>query len=259
LQELIAGKPPFDTGDLTELQAMIRTGAPRKLRVDVPDAAEGLELVILRCLEKNKNDRFDNVVDLASALAPFGGEGAALLAERVGLVANAAAGRQAVTDRNSVLERPPTPLAFVPISERQPPVATAASPRSAEQRSEVAEAAKHGTNTSIARDADYLLPPPQSRWKAITFSAVMSVAIVGGILGFARYRAEEGLRADAPPPPVPVAETSAAPSASNIPSVAAAIDLKPPAGGKTGVKPARAAPKPSTSPSAKSRVFDDRK
>ncbi len=254
LQELIAGKPPFDTEDLTELQNMIRTCEPRKLRVDVPDAEEGLELVILRCLEKDKDKRFDNVADLAMALVPFGGDGAATLAESVGLVANMASGRQAVTERNSILERPPTPLAFVPVSAPMPSLGLAAT--------EVPETTKHATATSIARDTEELIPPPKSRWKAITFSAFMSIAIVGGVLGFARYRAEQASHAAAAaPPPVPAAESSASASPSAMPSVTAAIDLKAPvASAKTPVKPVKPPPqKPSTSPSAKSKVFDDRK
>ena len=255
LHELISGKPPFDSEDLTELQSLIRSAAPRKLRADVPNAQEGLELVIFRCLEKDKDKRFDNVADLARALVPFGADGSALLAESVALVALAASSRQAVTDRGHA-ERPPTPLAFVPVSVPMPSMGLSPT--------DVAETTKHATNTSIARDAEELLPRPTSRWKAIAFSAFMALAIVGGVLGFARYRAAEGLRnASAPPPPSAVETIPSASGLATIPSATAPIELKaavgspPPQAGKAG-KPARIL-KPSTAPSAKSNVFDDRK
>jgi serine/threonine-protein kinase len=61
--------------------------SPRELRPELPD---GLQAVMLRCLEKKREARFANVADLAAALAPFGTPNAARSAERVSRVLSAA-------------------------------------------------------------------------------------------------------------------------------------------------------------------------
>jgi len=72
LYELLTGSVPFPATTLTQLTAMVISDPPRpieSLREDVP--AE-LCAVILKCLQKRAEDRFQTVADLAAALAPFG-------------------------------------------------------------------------------------------------------------------------------------------------------------------------------------------
>jgi serine/threonine-protein kinase len=71
LFELLTGKPAFDGVTLTELVFKIATEAPRPLRELRPDAPEGLERVITRCLEKSREARFQTVAELANALRDF--------------------------------------------------------------------------------------------------------------------------------------------------------------------------------------------
>ena len=90
LYELVTGRPPFLGESMPQLCGMILQEAPpppRSLRPDLPD---GLQAVILRCLEKKREARFGNVAELASALAPFGTPNAARSAERVSRVLSAA-------------------------------------------------------------------------------------------------------------------------------------------------------------------------
>jgi serine/threonine-protein kinase len=90
LFELLTGRVPFLGDTMPQLCAMILQEAPpppRHLRPDLPD---GLQQVVLRCLEKDKNRRFSNVGELASALVPFGSRGAIRSAERVSRVLSAA-------------------------------------------------------------------------------------------------------------------------------------------------------------------------
>jgi serine/threonine-protein kinase len=90
LYELITGRPPFLGESMPQLCGMILQEAPPEPRELRPDLPEGLQAVILRCLEKKREARFGNVAELASALAPFGTPNAARSAERVSRVLNAA-------------------------------------------------------------------------------------------------------------------------------------------------------------------------
>jgi eukaryotic-like serine/threonine-protein kinase len=71
LYELVTGKTPFEGNALPEVCLRVATQQPapmRSLRIDAPAA---LELVILRCLEKDREKRYGNVARLAIALREF--------------------------------------------------------------------------------------------------------------------------------------------------------------------------------------------
>jgi len=90
LFELLTGRTPFLGDTMPQLCGMILqepAPLPRTLRSDLP---EGLQAVIMRCLEKRREVRFANVGELAQALAPFGSAQAARSAERVSKVLSAA-------------------------------------------------------------------------------------------------------------------------------------------------------------------------
>jgi serine/threonine protein kinase len=90
LFELLTGRVPFLGDTMPQLCAMILQEAPPPPRHLRPDVPEGLQQVVLRCLEKDKQRRFANVGELASALVPFGSRGANRSAERVSRVLSAA-------------------------------------------------------------------------------------------------------------------------------------------------------------------------
>jgi len=76
LFELLAGKPPFGGKSSANIMtAVIRDPAP-KLRTLRPDTPADLERVIAKCLEKERELRYATVIELAEALAPFGGKSA---------------------------------------------------------------------------------------------------------------------------------------------------------------------------------------
>jgi len=86
LFELVTGKVPFDGETITELVLRVAHEAPPsllQLRADVP---AGLEAVVLRCLEKDRNRRYLNVADLAVALGEFGPRRGRASVERVSRV-----------------------------------------------------------------------------------------------------------------------------------------------------------------------------
>ncbi len=86
LYEVLSGRVPFEAETMPQLCGMILQDPPRPLRELRPDVPPGLEAVILRCLEKNRDARFSSVAELAAALAPFGSPGAQRSAERIARV-----------------------------------------------------------------------------------------------------------------------------------------------------------------------------
>ena len=86
LFELAAGKTPFSGSTFPELCASVLGSAPRPLREFRPDAPEGLEQVIIKCLEKEPWDRYKSVAELAKALLPFAPDRSRVVVERIGKI-----------------------------------------------------------------------------------------------------------------------------------------------------------------------------
>jgi serine/threonine-protein kinase len=61
LYELLTGKTPFEGQALPEVCLRVATQQPPPMRNLRPDAPAQLELVILRCLEKDRDKRYGNV------------------------------------------------------------------------------------------------------------------------------------------------------------------------------------------------------
>ncbi len=83
LYELLTGRLPF-RGDYVAVVFVAglehTPPAPRTLRADVPEA---LERVVLRCLAREVDHRFQSVAELAEALAPFAGSDACFSVQRI--------------------------------------------------------------------------------------------------------------------------------------------------------------------------------
>jgi serine/threonine-protein kinase len=86
LYEMLTGRVPFDAETMPQLCGMVLQDPPRPIHELRPDLPQALERVILRCLEKNREHRFNNVAELAYALAPFGQPSALRSAERISRV-----------------------------------------------------------------------------------------------------------------------------------------------------------------------------
>ena len=72
LYQLLTGRVPFETTSLAELILMINGERPPPPAFFRPDLPPAMEAAILRCLEKNREDRFATIAELAEAIAPFG-------------------------------------------------------------------------------------------------------------------------------------------------------------------------------------------
>jgi serine/threonine protein kinase/TolB-like protein len=82
LYELLAGARAFDAETPEAIDARITDGEPRSLRELRPEIPPGLEEVVRRCLQKDASARFEDVGQLATALAPYASAAGAATAER---------------------------------------------------------------------------------------------------------------------------------------------------------------------------------
>jgi serine/threonine protein kinase len=72
LHELLAGRVPFDSQTVTDLAIRVAMEAPPPVTSFRPEVPAGLEQAILKCLEKQRENRYQNMAELAAAIAPFG-------------------------------------------------------------------------------------------------------------------------------------------------------------------------------------------
>lgn len=71
IYELVTGRLPFQSESIIKLALMHAHDPPPPPRSIKPDIPEGLERLILRCMAKKPEDRFDNALGVAGALREF--------------------------------------------------------------------------------------------------------------------------------------------------------------------------------------------
>ncbi len=71
LYKLLTGHPPFMADTIAQLCAMILLNPPPRITEARPDLPPAFEAVLTRCIHKDPDRRFQNVGQLADALAPF--------------------------------------------------------------------------------------------------------------------------------------------------------------------------------------------
>jgi serine/threonine-protein kinase len=89
LYELVAGRVPFDAQTMPLLCTMVLQDEPPPLGPRVRDLPRGFEAVVLRCLAKDRTQRFPNVYQLARALAEFAPQDAQRSLDRIARLAGA--------------------------------------------------------------------------------------------------------------------------------------------------------------------------
>jgi serine/threonine protein kinase len=82
LFELVAGRAPFDAEGVTELAIKVATEPPPSLHTFREDTPAALEAVLDRCLEKDREGRYQTIAEMALALQPFGTPRARISVER---------------------------------------------------------------------------------------------------------------------------------------------------------------------------------
>jgi eukaryotic-like serine/threonine-protein kinase len=101
LYELLTGDAPYDGESFIEIYRKAVDGPPRapsEIRADVPKA---LDEVITKCLRADPDDRYNDVAELATALAPFGHGDAAERSDAIARVLGATRSRPAVGDASN--------------------------------------------------------------------------------------------------------------------------------------------------------------
>ncbi len=71
LYELLTGERPFTAADLMSLLMAVASDVPRAPHIVLPAVPKGLSQVVLRCLAKRPEDRFQDYDGLAAALEPY--------------------------------------------------------------------------------------------------------------------------------------------------------------------------------------------
>jgi serine/threonine-protein kinase len=247
LFELLAGTPPFHGESLPHLFTQIMTEPPLALAPLRPDVPPELEQVLIKCLQKDREQRYQSVGEFAAALMPFAPRRSRYTAERIMRVSGI---------RHHFDPSLPAPSAgaakeAVP-SLPPPPAAQTLGARTNAAWSETQAGHKSGARLAVK-----------------VVGGLAGVALAGALLFFALRGTPEVVlpspsseTAVQPPPPVPAkpAEVKAAevksapaPSATVAPVVAsseaALVEQPVPAGtAKKPPRPARTAPAPSPEP-----------
>ena len=72
MYELLTNSMPFGGDQIQETFAQILENQPTPIRTMVSGVPEGLEQIVMRCIAKNREERWSDVGELAKALVPYG-------------------------------------------------------------------------------------------------------------------------------------------------------------------------------------------
>jgi serine/threonine-protein kinase len=212
LFELLTGVTAFDEPSLLELSAAILEREPVPLQTLRPDATAELEDVVLRCLQKDPAQRYQNVAELAAALYPFGPRRARISAERCyHMLKNAGI----VSKELELASAYPPPLSSGRITTRSLPTP-----------------AQARTTTPAAIDLlveDDAAPAPSKKGRTLAIFGVLGIAAAAAGLLFVRAHTPASAAA-APLPgtplsPVPTAVASAPAATPEAPKPTRFMDL----------------------------------
>ncbi|WP_269749876.1 serine/threonine-protein kinase [Polyangium fumosum] len=126
LYQLVCGKTPFHAETIQAVCGLVLAGQPTPLGQYRPDAPPGFEAVILRCLARNREERFRDVAELAAALAPYAPAHARVYVERVGRVVASRGSRGGLSGEillpaaTAVAATPPLPRTAAAVSGPAP-------------------------------------------------------------------------------------------------------------------------------------------
>ena len=218
LYELFQGAPPFSSDTFSSMVIKVVTEPLAPMTISLPGE---LAAVVYRCLEKNPAQRFQNVAELARALAPY-----------------------AQTETQASIS-----------VQRTRSIVGLEAHRSAPEPSPARRAAPPST-LSGAAGAKATPPTSGRRWPLLTGLGVLAGAVVLAVILNAG-RSGDGAkfdgqtpaaRPDITVPPLPVAVTPTAAASTAPPPTTAASAVPPPTTAPSAVPPPAAAPRTAPAP-----------
>ena len=220
LFELLTGRLPFEGESLPTLVLAIVHDAPPEIQSLREDLSDDLAEIVGRCLEKRRDDRFQNVAELARALLPHASEASGALVDGVSRLLDtdvagvAALGRGAPGGPDE--DRETSAMALGP----SPPVGarTFRAPREPES----SDGRDEGDETSVVNYDDSRPPliaavavaPKRHRRRLIVGLALVTVAAVA-VLAWARVSSV--VETSAAPPVAAVATPTPTPTPTSTP------------------------------------------
>jgi len=232
LFELLTGVTAFDEPSLLELSAAILERDPVPLQTLRPDASAELEDVVLRCLAKNPDERYQNVAELAAALYPFGPRRARISAERC---------YHMLKNAGIVQAEPALASAFPP-------------PLSASRLTAASLASTPRTTTPAALDILIDDAPPATKPKSGTKTAVfLALGVAAAAAGFVGLRARNAETPAATAAASPV-RGSELPAPTRAPAAVLDLDQESDAPASANTSKSRVAPKVGATPNGGARA-----
>jgi serine/threonine protein kinase len=170
LYELLAGEPAFEADTLPGVAAAIAADTPRPLRAARPDVPPELEAIVVRCLEKDPNRRFQSVTELVNALEAFAPQ-----------LRNSAIVVVPGGDMDLPVPQAPLPDVAPTLRPREVPSTARSEPRSAKPDVKVVTARSSSDEASSTLLSPQSVPRPRFAsvgWAAKTKWTVAAVAAV---------------------------------------------------------------------------------
>jgi serine/threonine-protein kinase len=219
LFELLSGTTPFPSDvTLTELIAAIALTPPRDLADLQPNVPPELAQVVMRCLAKAPQQRWQNTAELAVALLQWAPRRSHAVAERAVTRCKAAGIEVATGNVQLPSYRPPGATSDPQMSSAAPSDRRSSSDPNHFARTTPAVSSPFITGNSTTNDpvsTAPTIPPPGSSKNSFVFAAVVgAIALALGGIAFVRFKPTP--RAEAPAQAATIATTPAAPDTVDI-------------------------------------------
>ena len=241
LFELVTGQVPFPGESFGEVAIKIATQAPPPLVQFRRDVPVGLDAVIGRCLEKERQNRYASVGELALALARFASVRGQVAVDRISRISLSSSGRALVLKDSAALS--------APARSAEPPPSLGGSSRQSNPMPETVSAWDGGGERRSNRRA------------VVGTTAVIALAL--GVVGAAVFRhnlvpATEASASSVAAPPAPVVPTATAPVTATTPAAPVVAPAPPDTAPAVAAAPT-AKPEPAASPEPAKRPASGRR